>query len=110
MGREKFETAETCALVIFLTLIWVGENCYNSRISDNIDMKLGPVAQLDKRNKTTSKKINDNVMSSNCDIIVIFPIYGQSGTIPKPDSGLIVCKTYLFINSNLLFYKNWKQN
>ena len=35
----------------------VGENCHNSRISDNIDMKLGPVTQLDKRNKTTSKKL-----------------------------------------------------
>ena len=27
----------------------------------------------------------------------------------KPDSGRIVCKTYIYINSNLLSYKNWKQ-
>ena len=26
-------------------------NCHNSRTSDGIDMKLGPVTKLDKRNK-----------------------------------------------------------
>ena len=31
-------------------------NCYNSRTSADIDMKLGPVTKPDKRNKTTSKK------------------------------------------------------
>ena len=69
-------------------------------------MKLGPVTKLDKRNKTTSKKIDDDVMSENCDVIAIFPIYGQFGAIWKPDSGRIVCKTYIFINSNLSSYKN----
>ena len=69
-------------------------------------MKLGPVAKLDKRNKTTSKKFDDDVMSKNCDVIVIFPIYDQFGAIRKPDSGGIVCKTYIFINSNVLSYKN----
>ena len=49
-------------------------------------------------------------MSKNCDVIAIFLIYGQSGATRKPDSGRIVCKTYVFINSNLLFYKIWKQN
>ena len=49
-------------------------------------------------------------MSPNCDDTVIFPIYSQFGTIRKPDSGCIVCKTYIFINSYLLSYKNWKQN
>ena len=49
-------------------------------------------------------------MPTNCDVIVIFPIYGQSGAICKPDSGDIVCKTYIFIKSNLLSYRNWKQN
>ena len=49
-----------------------------------------------------SKKIDYDVISKNCDAIVIFPIYGRFGAIRKPDSGLIVCKTYIFINSNLL--------
>ena len=32
------------------------------------------------------------------------------GAIRKPDSKCIVHKTYIFINSNFLSYKNWKQN
>ena len=48
-------------------------------------------------------------MSANFDAIVIFPIYGQFGAIRKPDSKRIVCKTYIFINSDLLCYKNWKR-
>ena len=48
-------------------------------------------------------------MSANCDVIVIFPIYGQFGAIRKPVSERIVYKTYIFTNSNL-FKKNWKQN
>ena len=70
-------------------------------------MKRGPVTKLDKRNKT---KFDDYVMLENCDVIVIFQIYGQFGAIRKPDSHRIVCKTYFFINSNLLSYKNGKQN
>ena len=68
-------------------------------------MKFGPVTKLDKKNKTTSKKIDDEVMSANWDVIVIFPIHGQFGAIRKPDSGLIACKTYIFIRNNLLSYK-----
>ena len=49
-------------------------------------------------------------MSQNCAVIAIFPFYGQFGAMRKPDSGGIVCKTYIFINSNLLSHKNWKQN
>ena len=35
-------------------------------------MKLGPVTKLDRRNKKTSKKIDDDVMSKDCDVIAIF--------------------------------------
>ena len=69
-------------------------------------MKHGPVTKLDKRNNKTSKKLDDDVMSENCDVIVIFLIYGQFGAIWKSDSGRIVGKTYIFINSRLLFYKS----
>ena len=48
-------------------------------------------------------------MSLNCDTIVLLPIYGQFGAIQKLDSGHIICKTYIFTNSNLLSYKNGKQ-
>ena len=67
-------------------------------------MKLGLVTKPDKRNKTKSKKIEDDVMLGNCDVIAIFPIYSQFGAIRKPDSGRIAYKTS--INSNLLSYKN----
>ena len=49
-------------------------------------MKLGLVTKFDKRNKATSKKFDGNARSKNCDVIAIFPIYGQFGTIQKPDS------------------------
>ena len=35
-------------------------------------MKLEPVAKLDKRNKTASTKIDDDVMSEDCNVIVFF--------------------------------------
>ena len=68
-------------------------------------MKLVPVTKLDKRNKRTSKRFEDDIMSPNFHFTVIFPIYSQYGAIQKPDSRRIVCKTYIFINSNLLSYK-----
>ena len=69
-------------------------------------MTLGSATKLDKGKKTTSKKIDDDVMSATCGVVVIFPIYGHFGAIRKPDSGSKVCKTYIFINSNVLSYKN----
>ena len=96
--------------------IWISgqslkkENCHNCRTSDDIDMKPGPVTKIDRRNKITSKNFDDDLISTNCDVIVIFPIYGQFGAIRKLDFGRMVCKTYIFINSNLLSYKNRKQN
>ena len=58
-------------------------------------MNLGPVTKVDKKNKATLKKFDDDVMSENCDVIAIFAIYGQIGAIRKPDSGRIVCKAYI---------------
>ena len=71
----------------------INKNCHNSRTSNHIDIKLGPVAKLNKRNKTTSQKLHNDVMSINCDVIIIFWIYGQFGAIRKPDSGRMVCNT-----------------
>ena len=56
-------------------------NCHNSRASDDIGMKLGLGTKIDKRNKTTLKKFDDDVMTANSDVIVIFPILGQFGAI-----------------------------
>ena len=48
-------------------------------------MKLRPVTKLDKRNKTTSKNFDEDGMSANCDVIVIFLICCQFGAI-LPDA------------------------
>ena len=69
-------------------------------------MNLGPKTKHDMRNKTTSKKFVDDVISENCDVIAIFSICDQFEAIWKPDSGRIACKTYIFINNNLLSSKN----
>ena len=37
-------------------------------------MKLGPVTKIDKKKKEC-QKIYHNVMSENCNVIAIFPIY-----------------------------------
>ena len=84
----------------------IRENCHNSRTSNDVDMKLEPINKLDKRNNTTSNKFDDDVMSENYDVIVIFYIYGQFGAIRKPDSGRRICKSFVSINSNLLSFKN----
>ena len=69
-------------------------------------MKLGPVTKLDKKNKATSKFFYSDTTLENCDVISFFPIFGHFGSVWKPDSGRIAYKSYTFINSNLLSYKN----
>ena len=48
-------------------------------------MKLGPVAKLDKKNKTKLKIFDFDVMLENCDVIVIFQIFGQFGAVRRSD-------------------------
>ena len=62
-------------------------------------MKLALITKLDKGNTEMAKKISDEVISVNFDVIVISPIYGKFGAIRKPDSGRMISKTYIFINS-----------
>ena len=83
----------------------INENCHNSGNNSNIQMKLRPITKLDKRNTATLKKVNYDDLSTNCDFFVIFLIYDQLGSNQKPDSGLMLRNTYIFINNNLLAYK-----
>ena len=69
------------------------KNCHN--------MKLGAVTKLDKKNMATSKKFDHGFKSTNFDVIAIFSIYGLFGATWNPNSGRMVCNTYIFINSNL---------
>ena len=68
-----------------------------------LNMKLGAVTKLDKRNKPTSKNFDNDVISGNCDVIVIFQIFSQFGAARRPDSGHRVCKRYVFSKSNLFY-------
>ena len=85
-------------------------NSHDSRISGDIDMKLGPVTKFDRESKARSKKVDNDVLSENCDVSAIFPFCNQSGAIWKLDSGCIACKTYILINSNYLSYKTENRN
>ena len=59
-------------------------------------MKLRPVTKIDTRNKTRSKKIDVDVMSENCDVIVIFELLAnleESGDrIPDTESARYISK------------------
>ena len=68
-------------------------------------MKIGPVTKLDKRNTATLKKADDDIMSANYEVIIVFLIYGKFGAILEPDSGHIVRNFYILLNRNLLSYK-----
>ena len=67
----------------------IKENCHNSRTSDDIDMKFGPVTKLDKRNKITSKNFDNDVMSENCDVIVA-NLEQSGGRIPETESANVM--------------------
>ena len=55
-----------------------------------------------------SNKIDDDVMSENCDVFAIFPIYGQFAAIRKPDSGPTVPK--LIVSLIITFYLSKTEN
>ena len=48
----------------------IKRNCHNSRISDDIHIKLGLVTKVEQKNKATSKMFENDVMSKHCDAIV----------------------------------------
>ena len=53
---------------------------------------------LTREAKQRQKKITNDVLSEDCDVIVIFRIFGHFGAVRGADSGHRVCKTYVFIN------------
>ena len=65
-------------------------------------MKLGTITRPGKKTESTSKKFDDGIIFKNCDVIATCLTHRQLGAIQKPDSGRIVCKTYIFINGNFL--------
>ena len=77
----------------------------DSRTSNDIGMKLGPVTKLEKTKKTKSRMFDVDIMSENCHIVVIFCFFGQFGAVGRPDS-----KSYVFSNSDLLCYETASGN
>ena len=84
---------------MLLTLIWVGGDFTS----------LGPVTKLDKGNKTTSKVWRWRHVGKlwlHCYFSDLWPILGN----PETGFRTRIYESYIFINNNLLSYKNWKQN
>ena len=70
------------------------ENCYNSRTSDDIDMKLRPLTKLGKRNKATLKKLTVTLCR---EIVTSLSFFGflanleqSGGRIPDTESAEIM--------------------
>ena len=78
----------------------MNEILHNS--SYDIDMKFGRVTKPNKRSMTNSKKVDNDVISQNCDFVVFFLIYCKFAAISELCSRRMVSKSYIFINSNLL--------
>ena len=68
-------------------------------------MKLGPVTKSEKRNNTTSKKIDDDACGK---IVTSSPFFQFTANLEQSGSLKLINlhKTYIFISSNLLSYKN----
>ena len=84
----------------------INENSCSSRTSNDIDMKLEQQLNLTRERRQCQKKFNEDFVLVDFKIIVIFAIYDQFVPTRKPESGRIVCKSYIFIDSNLLSYEN----
>ena len=57
----------------FLVKFFLNKNCQNSRASNDVDMKLGPVNKLNKRKTATLK----NLMTTSCQQIMTSPSFLQ---------------------------------
>ena len=62
----------------------IKENCLISRTSDDIDMKLGPVSKIDKRNKKTSKNLE---MTPCRKIVTSLSFFGFLANLEHPEVG-----------------------
>ena len=61
-------------------------NCHNSRTSDDIDTKPGPVTKLDKRNKATSKNL---MMTSFWKIVMSLSFFKFTANLEQSGSQIL---------------------
>ena len=64
----------------------IKENCHNSRTSNDIDIKLGPVIKLYNINKIAHKDVDDDVMSAKIVTSLSF-LQFMANLWPKPEAG-----------------------
>ena len=55
--------------------MYININFHNSRVSNDIDMKLGLLTEIGNENIAKPKKVCGDVITENSDVIVIFPVY-----------------------------------
>ena len=80
----------------------IDKNCHNFRVSNDIDMKCGPVIKLDKRNTATSK----NLTMVSCRQIVTSLSFFQFMANLEQSRSCKICKIYIFINLYLTKTEN----
>ena len=64
----------------------IKRNCHNSRTSDDIDMRLGPVTKLDKKNKKRQKKLK---MMSCHKIVTSLPFVQFTANLEQSRSWIV---------------------
>ena len=64
----------------------IKENCHNSSTSDIMDMKLGPVTKLHKRNKITSKNLT---MASCLEIVTSLSFFQFMANLEQSGSWIL---------------------
>ena len=84
----------------------INQNCLNSRTSIDVEIKLGQVIKLDKRNRATSKIFDDDFMPINCDAFFISPVYGQFVKICRQNFEHMVRKLTFSLKVAFCFTKN----
>ena len=73
-------------------------------------MKLEPVTKPGETNAATTKILNDGLILTDCNVIIIFLVYGQFGANQKPHSRPLFCKTYTLLIVTCYLTVNLKQN
>ena len=72
-------------------------------------MKLRPVTKLDKRNTEMSKKVDNDIMLTNCDVIIFIPINVQFPSIRSPIPDAWSIKLPFSLTITFYFKKSPKQ-
>ena len=74
----------------FLVKSLTNKHSFNYKTSNGIDMKLGPLSKLGKRNIMTSRTFDNDLIRVNYGAIFILQIFGEFASIWKPHSGRII--------------------